>query len=77
MFDRFQVCLGYYWYQAFGYACYEDACHIYQRLENIKFKPAPSDEYSRAMKNPENEIAKQVFDNLVENGYEYEQRRAS
>lgn len=70
MFDRFQICLGYYWYQAYGYADYIEACHIFDRLQKIGFKPASSDEYSEAMKRDYNSIAKTVFDNLVENGYE-------
>jgi hypothetical protein len=70
MKDRFQVCLGFYWYMAYGYADYREACEIEYRLDNIMFHPAPSDEYTVAMLDPRNVEAKAVFDNLMKNGYQ-------
>lgn len=67
--SRHQVCLGYYWYQAYGYADYREACEIFARLQKIGFKPGFLNEYSSAMKREENLFAKIVFDNLVNEGY--------
>lgn len=67
-FDRFQICLGYYWYMAFGYVNYWEACEIHARLERIGYKPSCSDEYSEAIGYEENVIARKVLAKLV--GYD-------
>lgn len=69
MFDRFQTCLGYYWYAAFGYTDYWTACEIHGRLGAIGYKPGLSNEYSEAMDNPKNALAKSVFERLCKEGY--------
>lgn len=67
--DRFQVCLGYFWYMLYGYEDYADACDIGRRLDRIGFKPGHGNEGSAAMDEEENWYAKEVFDRLCDEGY--------
>lgn len=63
-FDRFQVCLGYYWYAHYSYKTYEEACEIMARLNAIGFSPAPSDECSDAITSEVNYLAREVYERL-------------
>lgn len=61
-FDRFDICLAYYWYAHYGYERYEEQCSILRRLAAIGFKPSHGNECSDAYYEDENLGARMVYE---------------
>jgi hypothetical protein len=69
MIDRFQTCLGYYWYALEAYYDYRDQYEILARLRAIGFKPGDLSESSDSADPEEDWYALEVYASLLENGY--------
>lgn len=63
MFDRFQICLGY-WHYALAYNGSREAAEIFARLDRMHFMPATSEEYWAILEEPGYEVARQTYENL-------------
>ena len=66
MFDRYQICLGYYHY--FLHYHKGQGSREYSRLSMMQryFKPSRSEQFSKCLDLEENDIARQVYNNLVQ-----------
>ena len=62
--NRYQVCLGYYHY-AVAYNGTKKAASIWRRLNTIGYRPSPSEEYSEALREPENAQAESTYIRLL------------
>lgn len=63
MFDRFQVCLGYYHF-AGQFNGTEEAYIVWQRLRALDYQPSISEEYFDILDDPNYELAAEVYDRL-------------
>lgn len=63
MFDRFEICLGF-WHYATAMNGTNEAANIWQRLKKLDYSPGYAEEYSEALDDPEHEIARNTYINL-------------
>lgn len=63
--NRWDICLGWYWYAMYGTNSYEEQCEILERLRKLDYSPGIGNECSAAFLEPENVNALVVYADLV------------